>query len=60
MLDGEGRQSLEFVVSDMSGNVLVRHSGQGNIPVELGQNLEKGLYVLRIRDGDRGYYQETD
>jgi uncharacterized repeat protein (TIGR03803 family) len=53
VFEGEGQHSVEFVVCDMSGNVVARRKGAANSPIELGETLQKGLYVLKIRDGEK-------
>ncbi len=45
-------EPLQFSISDSRGNVIKSHVGSVNAPVEMGRDLEKGVYVLRIVRGE--------
>lgn len=45
-------EPLQISISDSRGNVIKSHSGPVNSPVEMGRDLEKGVYVLRIVRGE--------
>jgi uncharacterized repeat protein (TIGR03803 family) len=47
-IQSEDDSPVQVVISDMHGQILARKEGRTNAAVQLGDNLERGIYVLKV------------
>jgi hypothetical protein len=52
------REPVSIVVTDMSGNARVQQTGYTETIIVPAAGLEKGLYIVRVRNGENEYTQK--
>lgn len=51
-IEGENQQSVKFILTDLQGNVLQEVIGETNSDLELGSELGRGIYILKVIKGE--------